>query len=245
VGRQGSKPRGWQLPGGSCKEARQGPGGQAGRRVGGRLLTDVLQLRHAGVGAKVQAGAGQEAPPLLQVLPKRLPLRHQGLQTMGRVGVEPPRRDAKPGPGPGRPRSMACDEEAGCATRERMQAWPPAVARRAPGPPPTCAGSHSRPSAAWPSTSTHLSYSTVGNSAASLISSPPAASQRSPSPVRSKPLGSPETCGAQRSAGVLLKKRAVKWVKVELGRAPGGVQQQAMLPRPPRVLAHEGGAPGW
>ena len=36
---------------------------------------------------------------------------------------------------------------------------------------------------------------TVGNSFASLISSPPACSQRSPSPSRSKPRGSPDTCG--------------------------------------------------
>lgn len=53
-------------------------------------LTDVLQLGHAGVAAKVEAGARQAAPPLLQVLPQRLPLRRQvgrrGGQQGGGVG---------------------------------------------------------------------------------------------------------------------------------------------------------------
>jgi hypothetical protein len=54
---------------------------------------------------------------------------------------------------------------------------------------------------------------TVGNSEASLISSPPAASQRSPSPVRSKPLGSPDTCDDEsRSSNVREARRGGEWL---------------------------------
>ena len=70
--------------------ARQKGQGVAGRGKTGRqagqdrqgsaatTLTDVLQLSHLRVAAKVEAGARQAAPPLLKVLPKGLPLRQGG-----------------------------------------------------------------------------------------------------------------------------------------------------------------------
>jgi hypothetical protein len=53
---------------------------------------------------------------------------------------------------------------------------------------------------------------TVANSEASLISSPPAASHRSPSPIRSKPLGSPDTCMGAGSEQILPE--YVWWIEV-------------------------------